>query len=411
MTQAHFEPPAFNAFRDPNFMPAPHLALSAAYEAEGDGVYRHPFDDAVVATRYVMLEQISRHPAVQAQNRGARGGGPSSGGALARLFDAHPVFNNTPIHKTLHQAAFRTVSPRPPQEISKIASDRALELLSAANERQNFDLVSQFAAEIAVSVWAALIGLTENVEKPMGDAARAIGASLQFQPAPDDLTLADAGAQPLGEIIPAAAPGIEQSQAASAINASAPLIESLRTDTIEITAADLVAAMSFDAIDGAASMTANFLYHILTEDGVWSTVKEDPTLLDAAWTEASRLSPPILGLFRAPVEDVEIEGVGFPAHQNILTLYAAGNRDPAVFDAPHKFRLDRKGARPLSFGLGPRACVGRGLAKVIGLAAAQTLVGRCASISLTDEKLNWGRPGLLRTPRTLPVQLEKETIN
>ena len=54
-----------------------------------------------------------------------------------------------------------------------------------------------------------------------------------------------------------------------------------------------------------------------------------------------------------------------PAGTHAYLVYAAGNRDPAAFDDPHTFRLDRSnGHQHLSFGHGIHLCLGAGLARM-----------------------------------------------
>src|SRR5947209_970822 len=52
------------------------------------------------------------------------------------------------------------------------------------------------------------------------------------------------------------------------------------------------------------------------------------------------------------------------AGQSALVAIAAANRDPAVFDQPTEFQLDRTGPAPMSFGYGAHYCLGSALARL-----------------------------------------------
>lgn len=170
-------------------------------------------------------------------------------------------------------------------------------------------------------------------------------------------------------------------------------------------AAALLAAMTFDGIDGGGGMTANMLYCLLQNPRQLQEVRDNPALITDAWTEAARYAPPILGLMRCPIEDIEYEDVVFPAGVNVLMLNAAGNQDPEVTTQPSIFDIHRKEKRPLSFGLGGRMCVGRHLAKLQGEVVLQELLQRTEAIELLDHEANWGKPGLLRAIQYVPVCL------
>ena len=120
-------------------------------------------------------------------------------------------------------------------------------------------------------------------------------------------------------------------------------------------------------------------------------LREDPTLVPLAVEEMLRLEPPTLGSLRAPTEDLETQaGHVLPRGVPVHFLFPGGNRDPRAFDAPDRFDLDRRGPRPLSFGLGAHFCLGAGLARM----EAQEVVGALLSTTREVE--------IAETPRLVP---------
>ena len=61
--------------------------------------------------------------------------------------------------------------------------------------------------------------------------------------------------------------------------------------------------------------------------------------------------------------DAQFMGANFGKGEAIMAHLAAANRDPAVFDDPHRFDPGRRPNRHVAFGGGPHFCLGAWLAK------------------------------------------------
>ena len=62
------------------------------------------------------------------------------------------------------------------------------------------------------------------------------------------------------------------------------------------------------------------------------------------------------------------------AGDTLFMLWASANRDPAAFPEPDRLDIDRRPNRHLTFFVGPHACLGASVAKLItGVVAEQTL--------------------------------------
>jgi hypothetical protein len=94
-------------------------------------------------------------------------------------------------------------------------------------------------------------------------------------------------------------------------------------------------------------------------------VRDNRGLLTPFIEEALRYEPPFRGHYRHVVADTTLGGTDLPAGSRLLLLWGAANRDPAQFDAPHEFRLDRpSGKGHITFGKGAHFCVGAALARL-----------------------------------------------
>lgn len=154
-----------------------------------------------------------------------------------------------------------------------------------------------------------------------------------------------------------------------------------------------------------SSLIGNVVWRLLQDRHLWRDIVADPALVDVAIEESLRFDPPVLGLFRTVAAGIEVNGVQIPEGVKVQGMYAAANRDPAVFPYPDTFRLDRdlqSLRRHLTFGSGHHFCVGAGLSRMEAKIALQFLVSRFPRLALAGETervdtfMLWGR-------KTLPV--------
>lgn len=108
-------------------------------------------------------------------------------------------------------------------------------------------------------------------------------------------------------------------------------------------------------------------------------------LTTACLREAMRLYPPAYTMSRQAIEPVEIGGYNLPRGSQVQLPLFLTHRDIRWFDrpddyVPHRFLGDGEEHFPrtayIPFGIGPRACIGRGLALMEGTLVLATLVRR-----------------------------------
>lgn len=153
----------------------------------------------------------------------------------------------------------------------------------------------------------------------------------------------------------------------------------------------------------STALLTNLLWRLLEVPSRWAALRSDPLLIDVAIEESLRYDPPVLGLFRTATHDVDLHGVAVPAKAKMMVCYASANRDPAQWDDPDNFRLDRSLAVArghLSFGFGHHFCPGAALARLEARIALRLLLDRFPDLHLDGphtriEAFNlWGRATL-----------------
>jgi len=94
-------------------------------------------------------------------------------------------------------------------------------------------------------------------------------------------------------------------------------------------------------------------------------LQADEALVPGAVDELLRyLTVNHAGLPRAALADVEVGGQLIRAHEGVLVMINAANRDASVFADPDTFDIHRKASRHLAFGYGLHKCIGLALARV-----------------------------------------------
>ncbi|GGG27046.1 cytochrome P450 [Rhodococcoides trifolii] len=127
---------------------------------------------------------------------------------------------------------------------------------------------------------------------------------------------------------------------------------------------------------------SSLIYEVFSRPDVRDRLIADPDLVPVAVEEALRLRPPFFGFFRRATLDSTVAGVDIPAGADVYLGWAAANRDPAVFECPAEFRLDRGRNRHLAFGAGLHTCPGAPLARMELRVCLEELLSRLPDLEL-----------------------------
>jgi cytochrome P450 len=383
----------------------PGPAYQAAHRHAGPGILRMPNEDGVVITAFETLTALKAHPALAAQNRKQRVGGAGGFGALAELDSNSPFFMNEPLHAPMAAAVYQPLSPARHEALSAMVNRAANSAADGLFANGGGDLLAHFAMPIALHVWLTLTGVPAEAAPILQRSSASVKPMLGFTTAPADVDWANRCAAELENFFAehyARAPARSASALFSHLQVA---IEASPLAGVPDSAAAMVAAMNFDAIDSVAGATANAIYVCLSDPGRWAELSREPSQVPLAWREAVRLEPSLIGLQRSALEDIPYRGINIPANTNVLMAWAAGNRDPQVYHDPDAFNLYRDEPRGLSFGGGPRICKGRHLAMLQGEIAIRVLLERTAQAELHLSAPRWSPPGMIRSLQQCAVEI------
>lgn len=171
---------------------------------------------------------------------------------------------------------------------------------------------------------------------------------------------------------------------------------------------DEILAMSFVLFLGGMDTVTNvtgFAYQQLAQmPDVQARLAADPSLIPAFADEAVRLYG-VVNTPRLVVKDQDIGEAKFREGEMVLNILCLGSRDPAKFDHPNAFDLDRKRTAHLTFSSGPHLCIGHVLGRAELRILTEEWVKRIPSFRSTAGERHAFRIGTVMALESLPIEL------
>ena len=119
----------------------------------------------------------------------------------------------------------------------------------------------------------------------------------------------------------------------------------------------------------------------------WELVRADSAAIPPAVEEVLRMHPPSQYQGRYAIESVTMDGGTIPAQSPVLLLTGAATRDPREYDHPDRFDITRGGRTTLAFGYGVHGCLGAWLARLESRLAFEGIRSRWPRLSVHHEGL------------------------
>jgi cytochrome P450 len=163
-------------------------------------------------------------------------------------------------------------------------------------------------------------------------------------------------------------------------------------------------------IDTTWSAIGSSLLHFATHPEDRARWIEDPDVRPLAIEELLRFYAPVT-MARLLPNDIEFAGCSMKAGEWLLLPFASANRDPAMFEDPDTFVIDRKRNRHAAFGLGPHRCAGSNLARMEMRIAIEEWLNRIPDFEVSDPEGVTFSVGQVRGPRTLPFAISRGSKN
>ncbi|MEU9379764.1 cytochrome P450 [Streptomyces sp. NPDC048279] len=246
------------------------------------------------------------------------------------------------------------------------------ELIDTFRHSGSADIVGDYATRFPVNVIADMLGLDKADHARFHSWYTAVIAFLGNLSGDPDVTAA--GERTRVEFAAYMIPVIRERRG----NPGDDLLSSLcaaEVDGVRMSDEDIKAFCSLLLAAGGETTDkaiASILANLLMHPAQLAAVREDRSLVPAAFAETLRYTPPVHMIMRQAATDVEVSGGTIPAGATVTCLIGAANRDERRYREPGRFDIFRDdltttsafsaAADHLAFALGRHFCVGALLA-------------------------------------------------
>lgn len=280
--------------------------------------------------------------------------------------------------------------------------DKVLKDAAGAGE---IDFGFDFTEKVTAGVWGALLGLTPSEERQAVEQIRAMTPFFFLVRTDEETVQANTA---IGTYLSLMAAAIQRTLAEGKNALLATMAAEFDAIAIKGKPESLAMSLAANLIDGfhtAALAAANAVYQLLRHPEAEATVRADPQLVGAALDEGIRMSSPVIVTHRYALEDFAFDGVLVEAGTAVAMLWAAGNRDPEIFEEPGTYKLQRPRRYDATFGGGIHLCPGRNIARLIVHRIMSRLFSPDIRVQLVGD-LKWITQSTMRQPYRMPVRVE-----
>jgi len=302
---------------------------------------------------------------------------PRSGLPSADLLTLDP-----PDHTRLRRLVTGAFTARAIAGLEPWIRDVTVGLLAAADDAASFDLMEALAFPLPIAVICRLLGVPAEDKAQFRVWGHDIAATLDPQTAAAAKTQTRAAELALTGYLQ----DLVRERRAHPDDSILSALIAAEEEGDRLSSAEVVSTALLLLIAGfetTVNLIGNGTVALLGDPDSWNRLREDQALVPAAVEEMLRYDSPVQLTARTATEDVEVGGTMIVAGKPVIAAIGGANRDPAVFERPDEFLIDRPDpGRHLSFSLGMHHCLGSVLARLEGRIAIEELTRRYPALEL-----------------------------
>ena len=288
--------------------------------------------------------------------------------------------------------------------------------LDAAFAQKKFDFVKEVAADFPIRVLARLLDV------PDGD----IGQLIQWgnrmigntDPEHADVLL-DSPESDKYRLLPFRSPAAKevwaygdelarQRRGGSGSDIVSTLINTTPIDGVPLSTRDFHSYFLLLVVAGNETTRhtiSHSMNYLIDNPDQMQLLQERPELIGWAVEEMLRMASPVYHFRRTATKDTHINGQVIREGEKVVTWFAAGNRDPEIFDDPYRMDVLRNPNEHMSFGRGgPHMCLGNALARLEIKIMFEELLPRISGMKRNGE-IERLRSNFVNGIKRLPVEV------
>ncbi len=267
-----------------------------------------------------------------------------------------------PDHRTFRSIVSKAFTPKMMAKLDQSLRAETARVVGELREGSRCDFVTDVAARIPMWSISELMGVPDADRQRLYELSHALIDDQDPEVAPTPETSLVASAEIFGYATDLAA----RDRANPTGSLTTTLLQA-EVDGRGLTDLEYTLFFIFLIVAGnetTRTATSHGLLTLLDHPEALARVTQDASLIPGAVEEILRWEPPIHHFRRTATTDLVLGDQPISAGDKVLMWYAGSNRDPAVFDDPHTFQIDRSPNPHQSFGIGEHFCLGANLARL-----------------------------------------------
>lgn len=303
------------------------------------------------------------------------------------LFEHHTsslVFNDPPLHTRVRRLIAAAFKPGTVDALETQVNELVDRLLDRAQDKGEFDGITDFAALIPVEVIGNLLRVPVDEREPLREWSLAILGALEAATDPDVLSRGNRAVSEFSAYLDDLIARRRRNLSDDRDDILSALIRS-ETGGERLTHSELIHNCIFILNAGHETTTnliGNGIHALLEHPEQLARLRDNPDMIDSTIEELLRFESPNQLGNRMVAGDVDIAGQTVPAGTRIWICIGGANRDPDEFANADQLDLGRKPNRHLAFAAGIHTCVGLNVARMEGRIAIAQIFNRFPHLAL-----------------------------